>query len=198
MIYSREEYERDSRLLDQAIDLRKSLPQQVFQPQFSKFMFCEFDFAMSAEFWSLLQALSSPTAHDSVLVAVLQPDPTKYFYQEFRGYSFFTLPTSASSDAYWNTLQIGPDGSPADAPLYNSEIVVWLPKTLRWAIWGQRKIGICVAAFVGGEVSESTDQSKGIFLSEEVVTRFLESRFISKEIAETFLETLRLEYFNKK
>ena len=125
------------------------LPNRVFREAYSGFSFADLDWAMSANFWESIREISDNRG-ERVLVAVIDPDPVEYFYKEFGGFNFVELPVEASPDDYWVFLETGPEDSPADAALYNSEVVVWIPESLEWAIWGQRDLGICVLAFKRG------------------------------------------------
>ncbi|WP_077732634.1 MULTISPECIES: hypothetical protein [unclassified Methylocaldum] len=120
------------------------LPEQVFREGFSRFAFEEFDWAMSATFWPAIQALCRSCGDVSLLVAVLDPDPTDYYKNEFGFFNWAVLPVSASADEYWNLLNQYPDESPADSLLANSEKVVWLAQSGKWAVWGERSLEVCI------------------------------------------------------
>lgn len=124
--------------------IERSLPNQVFKQGFASFRFEEFDWAMSADFWSALQALCQCSGDASLLIAVLEPDPLKYYRKEFGYFNWAELSVSASDTEYLELLNRFPDESPADSLLANSEKVVWLPRSGKWAIWGERTYEVCV------------------------------------------------------
>lgn len=132
----------------------KSLPERVFNESLSYFRFEEFDWAMSAEFWPSVQTLCQSSGDASILIAVLEPDPLNYYKKEFGYFNWAELPIVASSEDYWALLNHCPDESPADSLLANSEKVVWLPPSKKWAIWGERSFEVCV---LGGQEPTTLD-----------------------------------------
>lgn len=146
MIKSRPEFDKLLRRVGSVFHVSERLPRQVFRGQFDNFRFAEFDWVMSADFWKSIQELPSGSCDESILIGVLDPDPVEYFFKEFGAFNFLEISKNAPSDEYWRAIGSAPASSPADAMLFNSEVVVWLPSSLRWAIWGQRDMGVCVMA----------------------------------------------------
>jgi hypothetical protein len=130
--------------VEKCFRLKEQLPSQVFQEGFIRFEFEEFDWAMSSEFWLSIQDLSRFSGDESCLVAVLDPHPSDYYKKEFGFFNWANLPVSASPDEYWSLLNQHPDGSPADSLLANSEKIVWLPQSGKWAVWGVRSSEVCI------------------------------------------------------
>jgi hypothetical protein len=126
--------------------INECLPERVFREDFGWFAFEEFDWAMSGEFWPVIQELAQASGDTSLLMAVLDPEPEDYFKKEFGYYNWANIPISASRDDYWELLNAHPESSPADSFLANSEKVVWLSHSAKWAIWGERSYGVCVLA----------------------------------------------------
>lgn len=110
------------------------LPGRVFHRDFRWFAFEEFDWAMSGAFWPIMQELAQASGDISLLMAVLDPEPEGYFKKEFGYYNWVNIPISASRDDYWELLSDHPESSPADSFLANSEKVIWLPRSAKWAI----------------------------------------------------------------
>lgn len=123
---------------------KANLPMQVFQEGVTFFGFEEFDWTMSSEFWTTVQSLCIGSGDESCLIAVLDPHPIDYFHKEFGYFNWAVLPVSASSEKYWDLLNRHPVESPADSIVSNSEKVIWLPASGKWAIWGERSFGMCV------------------------------------------------------
>lgn len=132
--------------------LEGDIPDQVFNPPFDNFLFQEFDWALTPNFWdSAIQPFSLALEDAYVVVAVLEPNPVNYFYQNFGYYNWFKYPPTINGRDYWKILEKGPKESPADALLFNSETIVWLPASLKWAVWGNRSYGLCIIAFQDNE-----------------------------------------------
>lgn len=142
------EYEAALSLLNRVFQIKNSLPEQVFKKPFFGFICIDFDSSMTANFWDIvLQPIGKIFNDSHILTAVLDPDPKDYFYHNFGYYNILNLPIYITGTEYLKSLEIGPAESPADAILYNSEVVVWVPNGGRWAIWGQRDYEICILAF---------------------------------------------------
>jgi hypothetical protein len=133
------------------------LPNQVFKIPFQNIFACDFDKAMGYSFWSELKRLANLAGDSFILMAVLDPHPVEYYYKEFSQYNWCILTNGTTADEYWNTIEQGSEESPADAILFNSEVVVWLSPSMKWAIWGERSYGICIIGFnyeINGFTSE--------------------------------------------
>ncbi len=55
-------------------------------------------------------------------------------------------------------IESSPEESPADAIVFNSEVVVWLSPSMKWAIWGERSYGICIVG-LSEEISSYKSES---------------------------------------
>ncbi len=130
--------------IEKLVRIESQLPDQVFCKRINKFSFEEFDWAMSADFWVEIKTLAQSSGDKFILVAVLDPDPQIYYKKEFGFFNWAVLPVTASAQDYWNFLNLYPAGSPADSLLSNSEKIVWVVPSGKWAIWGERSFGVCV------------------------------------------------------
>lgn len=139
-------FEESKHKIEKTFLINECLPERVFREDFRWFAFEEFDWAMSGEFWPVVQELAQSSGDTSLLMAVFDPEPEDYFKKEFGYYNWASIPVSASRDDYWELLNTHPESSPADSFLANSEKVVWLPHSAKWAIWGERSREICVLA----------------------------------------------------
>jgi hypothetical protein len=128
---------------------RLRLPNQPFVKPFNKYSFEEFDWMMGDSCWPSLVNLATVSNDTKILLAVLDPDPAQYYKAEFNYYNWAIVPVDIDKNTYWSILNLTPENSPADSVLANSEIVVWLPQSLRWVIWGERSSGLCV---LGSEI----------------------------------------------
>ena len=124
-----------------------TLPDQVFREEFKFFGFESFDLAMADDFSPVIQELAETSGDDSVLMAVLDPDPSSYYKKEFGYYNWAEVPVSISGDAYLDLLNEHPEGSPADSLHVNSYTVIGVPKSAKWAVWGNRSYETCVVGF---------------------------------------------------
>jgi hypothetical protein len=190
--YTPDDFAQIKETLSKVFDLDQRLPKQVFRKKFGYFLFEEFDWAMTPEFWGTLQHLSKASNDDYVIVAVVDPDPQNYFYNEFGFYNWLKLPMTLSNMDYFFALETGPEESPADAILYNTRIIAWCSPSMKWAVWGERTYGTCIIGFS----DESTAiVPQGIWRSaEQALYDFIPVNFIKKQIPKEFSDALILNY----
>lgn len=140
-------FQTTNKELEKIFNINQEFPTQVFNKEYKYYVFEEFNSVMSEDFWRTIQYLTDTLNEKEITVAVLDPHPKDYFYEEFGYFNYLQIPTSLSNEDYMNILENGPEDSPADAPLYNSEKVVWFSSSKKWAIWGERSLDICVMGF---------------------------------------------------
>lgn len=144
------EYESYSRVLRHLFDCDRRLPEAVFRTKMDHYLFFEFDFMISPDFWNVINVVARFYSDAFVVVSVVDPDPIQYFYKEFSRCGAFMLSNAADKEVYFSFLEQSPPGSPADALLFNSSIVTWTGAgSDRWAIWGEREVGIGVLGAMG-------------------------------------------------
>ncbi|MCB1207683.1 MAG: hypothetical protein KDK97_00085 [Verrucomicrobiales bacterium] len=179
------EEEKFSRLLaglESTIRSSVRLPMVPFQDPFKVRGFEEFDWAMSGEFWSALQALASQSGDHELVLCVLDPDPASYFKAQFGYYSWATLPATLSSNDYWDFLNSAPVESPADSVLANAQVVVFTVPSRQWIVWGERESGLCVLAALHGDQSPAWNDLEWI----AALHPTQEWKAFASEIAEQF------------
>ncbi len=139
-----EVFEASKREVEKSILIDAKLPKQVFQQGFKYFAFEDFDWTLSSDFWPVITKMAVKSNDASVLMAVLDPDPVNYYKKEFGYYNWAEIPLSISSDDYLDVINEHPLRSLADSARYNSERIVWLPRSAQWSICGHRSYGVCV------------------------------------------------------
>ncbi|AST05460.1 hypothetical protein AF2641_00140 [Anoxybacillus flavithermus] len=196
-VRDKKEFNKLIEMASDAFYLENRLPKQVFREQFNYFLFEEFDWAMDEDFWSTIQQLSKETKDDYVLTAVLDPNPVEYFYKEFNYYNWMKLPVNLSPDEYLDVLELGPEESPADAVLYNSYTVIWLPPSMKWAIWGERSYGVCVLGIQDVNNGTGLLQILKTWRSfDKTVLSWVELNFVNQQLSQEIADTLFLNYSN--
>ena len=196
-VRKKKEFNKLIGIASDAFYIENRLPKQVFREQFNYFLFEEFDWAMDKDFWSIIQQLSKEAKDDYVLTAVLDPNPVEYFYKEFNYYNWMKLPVNLSPDEYLDVLGLGPEESSADAVLYNSYTVIWLPPSMKWAIWGERSYGVCVLGLQ--DVNNSADLLpilKNWRSIDETVLSWVGLNFVNQQLPQEIANTLFLNYSN--
>lgn len=158
LIKDKEQFEEALNMAKRAFDYEQRFPEQVFKVPFQKKCVFDFDKAMGYSFWNELERLVTLSDDPFILMAVLDPHPVDYFYKEFSQYNWCIFPKGTTADEYWNSIESSPEESPADAIVFNSEVVVWLSPSMKWAIWGERSYGICILG-LSEEISSYTSES---------------------------------------
>lgn len=146
-IKSNKEFEKIRNILNHIFFFDNLLPDQVFHNDYNNFLFKEFDFTMSEDFWNEIKHLANKTNDDFIIMAVLNPNPKSYYYKEFGYYNWAMLDVNISPSQYLDILNICPKDSPADSIFSNSFTIVFASPSMKWAIWAEREEGVCVVAF---------------------------------------------------
>ncbi|WP_024427911.1 hypothetical protein [Bacillus safensis] len=147
-VRSEKEFRFYQNLVDLVFDQNKRLPQQVFRKNFDCFLFQEFEWALSDDILPTIKDLLNSTSDREFLTAVLKPDPVDYYFKEFGYYNWLKASVNISGEDYVNALWTHPKGSIADNIITNSNIVVWLSRSLQWAILADRDLEICIIGMV--------------------------------------------------
>lgn len=140
-------YDFIRRELRTTFNLDSSLPKQVFNCRYSRYVCEEFDWAMTGGFWEMLKMLSEVNGDSSIFLSVLNPDPITYYYTHFNTTNWVQFPVEFTEKMYCEALKCHPMDSIPDAIAYNSYTVAWIGTSKRWAVWGDRNFGICILAF---------------------------------------------------
>ena len=150
IINDRESMSRLMTGLSSMVSIANRLPALVFRPGYDRFRFLEFDVTTSERFWNVLSALAVSSQDSHVNLIVLEPDPIDYFFKRFHKYGALRFEVNASPNDYSEGLETAPANSPADALLYNSEVIAWFPDSCNWALWGERSRGVAVLGVKNG------------------------------------------------
>lgn len=188
------QFEKALRLVSNVFNSEERLPNQVFKLPFQNTVIIDFDHAMSSYFWNELEKLTDICEDSFVIMAVLEPDPVNYYYKEFSKYNWCLFQKGTTVDEYWKTLKESPVDSPADAIVSNSEVVLWLPSSMKWAVWGERSYGIGVLGF--NEVSDYTSESW--FTMDRAITDLVSLNFRDNTVPEEVTSKLMKFYSNIK
>ncbi len=143
-IYDVDEYKKYINLINNVFKTSVDLPENIFRDCYNNFLFEEFDWTMTEEFSEKLKQLTKETNDPFVLTAVIEPDPFDYYLNEFGYFNWFKIPTDELGKYYLEALMHYPEESVADSILYNSQKIVWIVPSAKWAIWGDRSYEICI------------------------------------------------------
>lgn len=189
----KKQFEEALHLVTKMFNYEQRLPNLVYKVPFEKYVVLDFDHAMSRHFWSELEELIGLSGDSFAIMAVLDPHPIDYYYNEFSQYNLCVLQKGTTADEYWSMLEQGPEESPADAILINSEVVVWLSSSMKWAVWGERSYGICVLGFNNGDIGDYKCESW--FTMDQAITDLVSLNFRNYTVPEEIASKL-LKYYS--
>ena len=193
-----EEFETTKKIIATLVDINSSLPQQVFKQHFKYFKCEEFEWALSSEFWEVIQFLGKLTNEKELIIGMIEPSPLEYFLEEFGYYNWFKVPISMTTTEYSSFIEYGPESNHLGALLYYSETIVWAPLSGKWAIWGQRAYGVCIVAFSDPTLIKDMISLPGIWRpASEALEDFICLNFENQQLPEQFAREFLLNYSNK-
>jgi hypothetical protein len=174
------------------------LPEPVFQPAYGNFHFVEFDVTIGNLFWPVLQQLMRSSEDTHMALQVLDPHPVRYFFAYLKNYGYLRFEIGNTSDDYYAALAAAADDSPADALIYSSEVIVWIPDSGEWVIWGERSLGIAVIAAlepVGASLSSLLNRTRLTDSSAELaVLAYVAPNFRNMDALDTFSRKFKAIY----
>lgn len=181
-----DDFKKYSELIENVIKSPSDLPERVFSDEYNKFFFEEFDWAMTEEFSRSLKQLLVGTNEPYLLIAVLEPNPSEYYFNEFGYYNWLKMPYDVLDVFYFEVLEHSPEGSIADSILYNSQKIVWTVPTAKWAIWGDRDYGVCILGCTEDFHIKSEQSIKSWKTVEGALNSWMKLSFKNQNIPEEF------------
>jgi len=159
------DFARISGLVGNVVDLDARLPSSPFKKSWLLGGFDETDWAISGPFWPELQKLALQSEDDTIILAVLDPDPVEYYYHEFGFYCWAVIPTSVTEDEYWSIIDAPASGQHSDSVVFGANVVVLTVPSGKWAIWCERECEIMV-------LGSSMPELKGVLKDFDWVKEF--------------------------
>lgn len=173
------------------------LPQLIFQENYRRFRFFEFDRTLSEYFWEVLQKIADQSNDSYLNVVSIDPDPVEYFYEEFSSFGAVQISVSASADEYYDALNDHPPSFRLDS-LFHSDSLTWFPPSARWLIWGVRDYGIAVLAMQDGFApsveSIASEAGMPILTLDEALSDIVSLNFRNPIDFELFSKELKTNY----
>ena len=182
--------------VESIFDVKRRLPEQVFIRPCRFNLMCQFDIAMG-ELLGVLREQRSPTASDTVLLAVLDPDPIAYFYKHFRKINAFYFKANITEAEYYDIRWRNP-GNPTDAIQFNTGIETYIPNSLSWAMWGERSREIAVIGLDDPALAEALISDKGWWMDAETASNeFASMPYRNQQMPEDIRRALITNYGNR-
>lgn len=172
----------------------RRLPAQVFAPGFHNFAFVEFDVLLFKEFWTVLAGCAETFGDEDVSLIVHEPDPDTYYFANFQRYGALDFKRNTNAADYKQAFLAEPPGSPADALQYVAGVVSWFGSSRKWGFWGERDLGVAVAATC--DSSKSWPKVHGVtwFDLDGALESLIAPNFDQEQIPQEFISTLRRNF----
>ncbi|ASZ05921.1 MULTISPECIES: hypothetical protein [Bacillus] len=123
----------------------QTLPKQVFKQRKNYYLFEEFHWVLSEESWGMFKSLANEHHDEFILMAVIDSsEHINQFYEEFEYFNWIKIPLHITADEYLSLLTDYPKHSKSDCIMNIASRVVWASPTLKWAIYGERELEICI------------------------------------------------------
>lgn len=200
-VNKKDDFEKIWALIENAIDVKKELPNQIFNTLFRDYALEEFDWALTSDFWSTLQKLTTLSGDSEVYMGILDSGSKNYFLNNFGYYNIASLPMSMTKYGYADflreTVQIPPIPIHYSL-LFSTEIVVWFPPSLKWFLWGERAYTILILAFADEGLKKAAASFTNAWIQMDDMLDIMSLNFKNDVIPKEFEEKFRENYGNEK
>ena len=123
------------------------LPAMLFKDEIGDYLAFEFEQIFGKCFFSGIVNYSIKTNNHSIVFYILEPSPNDYFFKHFAKYSVFKIDNSTSYEEFEDILSNDPGESKADAIVYNSDVILVMPESRDWIVYGSRNWEIAIIGF---------------------------------------------------
>lgn len=140
-----------------------------------------FYFDYSDIFWSnfpsFLTFLALQNNDQKIYFYALEPNPKRYFYQNFKKYPLIEFNRKRIEKEYFSAINQDPGGSSADALACHSEKILIFPPSINWYVYGQYDIELAKLVVKKGHFNIFESEFKYLpnFLAPEEVAHRLKS-----------------------
>lgn len=141
------EYNKLKKIIDEIYFDDKVLPNQVFRQKYEKFLCEEFDLMIIDDFQENIKILSNLSDDKEIIFGTISPEPDSYYYKYFGYYSVVKLPINITNEQFYDLIEYAPKNNEADSIRFRSDILICMPLSKKWAIYGSRDYEICILGF---------------------------------------------------
>jgi hypothetical protein len=192
------EFDENYFRIKKIFNMEVQLPYRVFKDNYSHYLFEEFDWALSEEFWDSIKKIANLVNDSHIILGVIDPHPVEYYFKEFNYYNWAEIPLECSSQQYYDFLWTAPESSQADSIVLNSNTIIWASPSMKWGVWGDRSYGVCVLAFRKDvEIDYNFSAIKSWITVEKAVDLLISANFkdqkVPEKIKNMFLENFKIK-----
>lgn len=138
--------------LGRVIDRQKSLPDQVFRPEFKFFWFADSGFVYTDEFYNDIVKFLKVLGNNMLMACALSLDIESYYRKHFQQFPLIEIPIDETSDFYLTALQHDPHNKPNAALAFNGALGLYSMNS-DWFLYIDDEFELCIAAFKRKEIS---------------------------------------------
>jgi hypothetical protein len=112
----------------------------------------DFDLLFTGRFFGKVKSLVQESGEKFFWLSVLDPDPKQYFFKHFGHFGALQCEVADDARSYVAAVNQDPGGSPADALIHNSNVVVLCSLSGDWIVVGRRNfdLAVCVTCSQAG------------------------------------------------
>lgn len=147
------EYALNRKSVSKIIRCHTAFPDRVFTDHFGHFQFITFDEILMRQFLLNTRAFLQAIDECTFQFSVIDPDPKQYYFKHSK-YSVLNISSTDTDEDYMAALNAGPDDSPADALMHNTNSVLLHSSSCCWAVYAEQELGVGVCAFTDKAISD--------------------------------------------
>lgn len=193
---TRLEFDLNMKIIDAICDRKRCLPEQIFR-QAKEHSFCLlFDEIFLPSFFVDMKEFLRHENEAEFCLIVLDPDPETYFFEHFGTYHLVSFAGDDSVEDYMALLNRDPGGSPADAIMHSSDVVLFYSATKRWAVYADRAWDIAVCWFANEETMKKFRRVySGVVLDTvDDTLEFIRETFGGRKVPTEFEAAFRMNF----
>jgi hypothetical protein len=125
----------------------RQFPQKMVSDDYAYSCLFDFETIFSKDFFDVIKEILKEKANDCFYVIVAEPDPLNYFFKNFNKLPVISITSTMVFQEYVEILNSDPGGSPADALIFNSNILYVVSEDLQIIYFFDRKKEIGVGYY---------------------------------------------------
>jgi hypothetical protein len=149
------EFELNKQIISGIIESDKGFPEQVFKEGWKDFLFMEFDWILQSILFNRTKKFVQEAGGDEFMLAVLDPDPEKYWFKHFEKYSLLKCSVDDTEEDYLKAMNMAFGDSSADSLICNSNSILIYSGKKNWGFYAERSLEIGVCAFTDETVKNT-------------------------------------------
>lgn len=173
--------------LSTMVDKAARLPRSPFRTV-GHYSICEYEVMRSSRFGQVLEALAFDYGDQFIRGASVEPDIESEYMPLYGSRGAFELDAAEVATSYGRALAYEPGGDLAGALIVSCDILAITGDSLKWSIWGERRLGVAVIRTSADE-SNWKPESLPFFSPSNAVDALISLEFLPGEVPDYFRRT---------